>query len=40
MSWIRVLSGIANSNDRDVTLFMNSNGGNVVAGIHCYDRHL
>jgi ATP-dependent Clp protease protease subunit len=34
---ITALLGIANSQDHDITLFMNSNGGNVVAGIHCHN---
>lgn len=33
---INVLGALANSQDQDVTLFVNSSGGNVVAGIHCY----
>jgi ATP-dependent Clp protease, protease subunit len=34
---ISALAVIANNQDQEVTLFMNSNGGNVVAGIHCYN---
>lgn len=34
---ITTMLALSNGQDRDVTLFLNSNGGNVVAGIHCYN---
>jgi len=34
---IAALRGVANSQDRDVTLLVNSNGGNVLAGIHAHN---
>lgn len=34
---VTVLLGIASGPDREVTLYINSSGGNVVAGIHCHN---
>ncbi len=34
---INALQAVANTQDRDVTLFINSGGGGVVPGIHCYN---
>lgn len=34
---ITVLMHLANGSDLDVMLYLNSNGGNVVAGIHCHN---
>lgn len=34
---IQVMTGIANSQDPEVTLLLNSGGGQVIAGIHCYN---